>query len=174
MDPGRRVRVRFDRRITATRPPYDDEYSVIREVSRHLYACRRCVVFADPERDILLCRTGYALAKDVWGYLRLDDDKVTSTIASRTDPDAVEIAIPPKYDIVRRLLSQRRGPRDSPSRAAPPLESRAAGHAGLPDDRGRAPRKRDSDFVQVNAVVESFALPLLIRRSDLRRLEDPR
>lgn len=111
--------------------------------------------------------------KDVWAYLRLENGKIVSTMTSRTATEAtVEIDVPPRYAIVRRLLSQRRGAAESPLRATYP--SKEQRHRRWTDSwrevekvPSRKPTK-DTDLVELIAMVPAFDIPLLIRRSDLK------
>jgi hypothetical protein len=161
-------RVHFGRRQAKVRQPYDDEYSVMREISRHLSSCRSCVISAQGEREIRLCRTGYLLAKDVFAYLRLDRGRVTSVIASRAADD-VEIEVPTRYSIVWRLLSQRRGTYE---RQSTQLSEEQLQHGSTTGTKRQNAQKHvyDADLIRLNVMVPSFNIPVFVYRSDLRRL----
>jgi hypothetical protein len=175
-----RHRVHFREEIYKRRQPYDDEYSVMREVTKHISSCRRCTVPADQQQEILLCRKGYLLAMDVWKYLRLEHDRILSTTSMRTSGYKTEVKIPSEFAVVPRLLSQHRAttsghvqsPRTPSRQQQHRNDSLTSIHRTTKPREHHRPKESAADegFVLLYATIPSLDLPLRIRRSDVRSL----
>ncbi len=142
------------------RQPFDDEYSVMARFSNHIDMCRVCMVPFQTDRNPLLCREGYLLSKDVCRYVRLRNGRVISTISSRSP---LEIAVPRRFAIIRRLLTAR--PRDSTSQRVNSEEK--------PESRPKSrhiPHQGSVEYITIYLNVPALKVPLHIRRADLQKV----
>ena len=157
----RRQKVRFhEQNEEVLRRPFDDEYSVMAHFSDHIDMCRLCIVPFQNDRNPMLCREGYLLSKDVCRYVGLRNGRVTSAISSRSP---LEIAIPPRFAIIRRLLTAR--PRD--------LKSQGVNDGEMPKSRPEsrhAPHQRSVEYVTIYLNLPALKIPLHIRRADLQNM----